>query len=264
MDAKIVWHTWRKILRDESLQQQLITQQWQAEACNAFTAEEQEVIAAYAKDIDRAKWFIENYQFRLVNSFINALETGAPLTLRALLNSGMAMPEMSQRFLRAHQWHDYGPRVYSYCRDALQWLMQESENWALTDPLIDLMGLEYQVVSLYLSLEQGQPSAETCISGYSHTGMARLYRSQFKLSQWLRDKKSLGITRPDKGEENLLVAMPDLDSRHKFLLLPSRSAELFNNPGAAGAAPNASDLPHLARLTAANALVSNEVVDEVR
>lgn len=264
MDAEIAWHTWRKILRDESLQQQLIAQNWQPSEGDTFAPEEQEVIAAYAENIDRAKWFIENYQFRLVNSFINALETGAPLTLRALLNSGIDMPELSRQFLRAHQWHDYGPRVYSYCRDALQWLMQTSEDWALPDPLVDLLGLESQVVSLYLSLQHGQPRPEIDAGCYSQTGMARIYRSQFRLSQWLRDKKSLGLTWPERGEENLLVVMPDLNSRHKFVLLPSRSAELFSSPGLAGEAPNSCDRPHLARLTAANALVFREKPDEVR
>ncbi|MDX7986306.1 hypothetical protein FE392_03005 [Xenorhabdus sp. 12] len=263
MDAKIVWHTWRKILRDEVLQRQLFDRQWQAQACDAFTLEEQEVIAAYAEDIDRAKWFIENYQFRLVNSFINALENGAPLTLRALLNSGVEIPQLSREFLQAYQWHDYGPWVYSYCRDILNWLMTTRQTWAWPDPLVDLMGLEYQVVSLYLSLQHGTPIGTSDV-GYSQTGMARLYRSRFRLSQWLRDKKTLGLVTPPEGEEQLLITLPDLNSRHKYLLLPVRCAALFNQPPAADMPLDQSDLPHLARLVAANALVLKEESHEVR
>jgi hypothetical protein len=262
MDAKTAWHTWRKILRDESLQQQLFTKQWQAATCGTFTPEEQAVISAYAENIARAKWFIENYQFRLVNSFINALENGAPLTLRALLNNGLAMPDLSRQFLRAHQWHDYGPQVYTYCRDALQWLIQMQQTLALADPLVDLMQLEYQAVSLYLSLAHGA-LPDNAPAGYSHTGMARLYRSKFKLSQWLRNKKSLGVSLPEPGEENLLVVMPDLSSRHKYLLLPTRSAELFSNPHAIDTTSTIDDLPHLARLTASNALMFREAKDEM-
>lgn len=262
MDAKIAWNTWRRILRDEVLQQQLFEHQWQAQDCDAFTQEEQAVIAVYADNIDRARWFIENYQFRLVNSFINALENGAPLTLRALLNSGIDLPNLSREFLRAHQWHDYGPWVYRYCRDILNWLVSTWPTRDQPEALVDLMGLESEVVSLYLSLQHGAPTVMAQV-GYSHTGMARLYRSRFRLSQWLRDKKTLGLVMPPEGEEQLLVTLPALNSRHKYLLLPQRCAALFNQPPTACGCLNESDLPHLSRLVAANALILQEATHEV-
>ncbi|CAI0810211.1 hypothetical protein [Serratia ficaria] len=222
------------------------------------------MIADYAENIDRARWFIENYQFRLVNSFINALENGAPLTLRALLNRGVGMPQLSREFLQAHQWYDYGPRVYTYCRDILNWLTADGKNHVWPAPLVDLMELESQVVSLYLSLQQGVFSEVAGTAGYTHTGMARLYCSQFRLSQWLRDKKTLGQAMPPPGEEHLLVTLPDLNSRHKYLLLPPRCAALFNQPPVAEAPLDESDRPFLARLVAANALMWREVTHEVR
>lgn len=255
MDAKIVWNTWRKILRNESLQQRLLNENWEFQNSDAYLPEEKDVIAAYAENMNRAKWFIENYQFRLINSFVNALETGAPLTLRALLNCEVMIPELSRQFLRVQQWHDYGPRVYSYCRDVLQWLIQTSENWRLPSPIVDLMKLEYESVSLYLSFQQGSSSLGPQTSGYSHTGMARLYCSQFMLSQWLRDKKHLGLTQPSQGKENMLIVLPDMSSRHKFILLPERCAELFIKPESAGVIPDTNDCHHLERLTKLNALV---------
>jgi len=262
MDAKTVWQTWRKILRDETLQQHLLTQQW-PQPCDHFTSAEQEVITAYAHNIDRAKWFIENYQFRLVNSFINALETGAPLTLRALMNCGMDISELSREFLRAYDWHDYGPRVYSYCKDVLGWLISSQERLGLSDALKDLMGLESQVVALYLSLATNSKPILARKEGYAQSGMARLYYSRFRLSQWLRDKKSLGLTMPLTGEESLLVVMPDRHSRHKYLLLPPRSAQIYQDAAGAGYQPGADDLPHLDRLITANALVFRETVNEM-
>lgn len=255
MDAKIVWDTWRKILRDETLQHQLITKKWQSADIDGFSTVECEVIAAYADNIDRAKWFIENYQFRLVNSFINALETGAPLTLRALLNRGTNIDTLSREFLRDHHWHDYGPRVYTYCRDALEWLMN-SQIWP--GELLDLMGLEYQVVMLYLSLQAPIPAHDRP-AGYSYSGMARIYQSQYRLSQWLRDKKSLGITMPQTGEENLLIVLPDLDSRHKYLLVPPRCAALYRHLPDSDEVMSQDDQMHLQRLLAANALHRQEV-----
>ncbi|MHA1066990.1 hypothetical protein ACR9GP_24390 [Enterobacter ludwigii] len=261
MDAKIAWYTWRKILRNEALQQQLFDRRWQAGVCEYYTPEEQEVIAAYAENIDRAKWFIENYQFRLVNSFINALENGAPLTLRALLHSGVDIPTLSRAFLKVQQWHDYGPQVYSYCRDILLWLRSEPLPLAIPEPVLDLMGLEGEGVALYLSLKEGVPDSGSD-DGYTQTGMARLYQSRFRLSQWLRDKKSLGLTMPPEGKESLLIALPDITSRHKYLLLPERSATLYVQPQLAGQSEG--DPLHLARLVAANALKLREQTDAVR
>lgn len=258
MDAKLVWHTWRKILRDEMLQQRVFDPAWSGANDTSLSPAEQDVIAAYADSRDRAKWFIENYQFRLVNSFINALETGAPLTLRALLNSGFEMAELSHRFLRQHHWHDYGPRVYQYGSEALDWLIEKQHLLGLSAALVDLIWLEKTTVTLYLSL-QNRPGLVTAgRAEYQQSGMARLYRSRYQLTNWLRDKKSLGLQEPAIGEENLLVVLPDYSSRHKYLRIPDRCAALFNAPSLANVQPEHQDELHLARLLACNALVSGE------
>ena len=89
MDAEQVWKLWRRLLRDETLQQQLFQAQGATQWLQHFPEDERTILQAYAGQFDRVKWFVENYQFRLVNSFTNALETGAPLTLRALINIGL-------------------------------------------------------------------------------------------------------------------------------------------------------------------------------
>lgn len=263
MDARVVWQTWRKILRDESLQKVLFERNWDPQSCVDLSLDEKRVISAYSNDVDRAKWFIENYQFRLTNSFINALETGAPLTLRALLNRGLDLKRMSQHFLRSKKWHDYGPRVYSYCEAVLAWLKDNAHEWELPDPLVDLVQLESEVVALYLSINQGKQDRPSN-GAYSCTGMARVYVSKYRLSNWLRTKKLVGVLELDLSEEYFLVALPNLTSRHRFLLVPQRCAQLYYSPPKLGDHISESDLTHLNRLVSANALRMVEGEVEVR
>jgi hypothetical protein len=223
MDAEQVWKLWRRLLRDETLQQQLYEAQGATQWLQNFPKDEREILQAYASQFERVKWFVENYQFRLVNSFINALETGAPLTLRALLNIGLDLPTLSKAFLRQQEWFDYGPRVYGYCDAALGFLLERQE---LADyPQIrDLMGLERECVRLYTGLVE----ASAAVPGhYQRTDGARIYLSSYALSQWLRDKSLLGRSRLEETNQHILVYLPSPEARHKFTLINPRAAHLY-------------------------------------
>lgn len=223
MDAEHVWKLWRRLLRDETLQQQLYEAQGAVQWLQNFPDDEQAILHAYASQFERVKWFVENYQFRLVNSFINALETGAPLTLRALLNIGLDLPALSKAFLRQQEWFDYGPRVYGYCDAALGFLLERQE---LADyPQIrDLMELERECVRLYTGLVE----ASAVVPGhYQRTDGARIYQSRYALSQWLRDKSLLGRSSPEESRQYILVYLPNPEARHKFTLISPRAAHLY-------------------------------------
>jgi hypothetical protein len=232
MKAQIVWNTWRRILRDETLQATILANKGNLSGkLEGFSAAEIEVIEAYADDYDQAKWFVENYQFRLVNSFINALETGAPLSLRALMAKQVDLPEFSKKFLRDHEWRDYGPYVYSYCKDVIIWLTKEQQALNLDDAIIDLLALEEKSVDLYLSLRDGVPSDDKATTAdIVTTNMSMVYQSKHRLSDWLRRKSDLGKTELDTVCENYLVVLPTLTARHKYSLINKRSIELITTP----------------------------------
>src|SRR5471030_491102 len=194
MDAEQVWKLWRRLLRDETLQQQLYDAQGATQWLEHFPDDERAILQAYASQFERVKWFVENYQFRLVNSFINALETGAPLTLRALLNIGLDLPALSKAFLRQQNWFDYGPRVYGYCDAALGFMLERQE-LAPYPQIRDLMGLERECVRLYTGLVE----ISAVVPGhYQRTDGARIYQSRYALSHWLRDKSLLGRSSPEE------------------------------------------------------------------
>ncbi|POA20152.1 hypothetical protein C1886_09780 [Pseudomonas sp. FW300-N1A1] len=223
MDAELVWKLWRRLLRDETLQKQLYEAQGATQWLQHFPNDERAILHAYASQFERVKWFVENYQFRLANSFINALETGAPLTLRALINIGLDLPTLSKAFLRQQEWFDYGPRVYGYCDSALGFLLERQE---LADyPQIrDLMGLERECVRLYTGLVE---ACDVVPGYYQRTDGARIYQSRYALSHWLRDKSLLGRSSPEETSQHILVYLPNPEARHKFTLIGPRAAHLY-------------------------------------
>ncbi|MGL6243777.1 hypothetical protein [Pseudomonas sp.] len=264
MDAEQVWKLWRRLLRDETLQQQLYDAQGATQWLEHFPDDERAILQVYASQFERVKWFVENYQFRLVNSFINALETGAPLTLRALLNIGLDLPALSKAFLRQQNWMDYGPRVYGYCDAALGFLL-EREELADYPQILDLMGLERECVRLYTGLVE---TSAVVPGHYQRTDGARIYQSRYALSQWLRDKSLLGRSRPEEASQHILVYLPTPEARHKFTLISPRAAHLYRcleQPQSLGtlmqilsssvpAQPSGEDLALLGKLQQLNAI----------
>ncbi|SQD80709.1 hypothetical protein [Moritella yayanosii] len=260
MKANIVWNTWRRILRDEALQATILVNKGNLSSkLDGFSAEEIEVIEAYADGYDEAKWFVENYQFRLVNSFVNALETGAPLSLRALIAQQVDLTEFSKKFLRASEWRDYGPYVYTYCKDVIIWLTKEQQALDLNDITIDLLGLEEKSVDLYLSLRDGVPGDDPSAEGdIITTNMSMVYQSKHRLSDWLRRKSDLGKTELDSVTENYLVVLPTLTSRHKYSLINQKSVELIAAPPHDCRQLDAQSLQVLDKLISLNALKRRE------
>jgi len=232
MNPQIVWHVWRRIMREPELQHALFAPDEPARSLERFdfTEEECEAAWAYAQQGERAQWFVTNYRFRLTNSFLNALETGAPLTLRALLARGADIPALSRAFLDRHAWKDYGPYVHAYCRDALRFLSEQPDVMAIAG-LADLIEFERDTVTWLIALgaapaplEAGAPAAGVI----ERTPLARYHRCSVRLSAWLRDKALLGKTPLVPGVEHYIVHLPDLQSAVRFALVPPRVAAIYD------------------------------------
>ncbi|KMN09586.1 hypothetical protein GHO40_26620 [Pseudomonas helleri] len=239
MDAEQVWTLWRRLLRDETMQQQMYQAEGATQWLDGLSDDERVIMLTYASQFENVKWLVENYQFRLINSFINALDTGAPLTLRALLNIGLDLPTLSKEFLRKHAWFDYGPKVYGYCDAVLCYLLEHPK---LSDypEIHDLMRLEREGVRLYTGLVQARALIP---EQYQRADSARVYQSRYTLSHWLRDKHHLGISSLEESSQCILVYLPSPEARHKFTLICTRSANLYKCLG------RPQSLATLARLT---------------
>lgn len=240
MQAQSVWNTWRRIMREQPLQQLLFDHPADTltdDQLHAFglAGDELQAARAYGLQADRAQWFVLNYRFRLANSFLNALETGAPLVLRALLNKGLDVNQLGCEFLEQQGWKDYGPMVYAYCAEALDFLAQhpDSENPA---GLRALIGLEATVVALMRDLARLPPyspqlEAQDGQGLLRRSPYARHFSSRHRLSTVLRDKKLLGrqdlALLPGTEQEHFVVYLPQAEASHKYGLLPARAMEIL-------------------------------------
>ena len=213
MNPQVVWHVWRRIMREPQLQHALFASGERAPELGRFSLDHEECEAAwaYARQGDRAKWFVTNYRFRLANSFLNALETGAPLTLRALLAQGADIQSLSHAFLDRHAWKDYGPYVYAYCRDALRFLGERPDVTALAG-LADLIAFERDTVTWLIALGSASSPADAgppAAGVIERAPLARYHRCGVRLSAWLRDKTLLGRTPLEAGIEHYVVYFAD-------------------------------------------------------
>ncbi|QCP55105.1 hypothetical protein FAZ95_38915 [Trinickia violacea] len=232
MNPQTVWHVWRRILREPDLQHALFAAGESAPDLSDFALnkDECEAALAYARQSDRAMWFVTNYRFRLANSFLNALETGAPLTLRAILRRGADIQTLSHAFLDRHAWKDYGPYVHAYCHDALRFLSEQQDVMAIAG-MAELIAFERDTVAWLIALD-AMPSSATAdglLAGViERTRFARYHRSSMRLSAWLRDKTLLGKVPLEAGIEHYLVYLPNPQGAVRFALIPPRAAAIYD------------------------------------
>lgn len=238
MNAQTVWLTWRRIMCEQPLAAAVLAGQVdELQQRFALTDDEYAVAREYAHEASGARWFVENYRFRMRNSFLNALENGAPLTLRALMADGHDVRELGARFLDTVGWRDYGPFVYTYCAEALAFLRNDDEAVRMAG-MADLMGLEAAAVTMLRRVgAQGESArnagatatqADDASIVWARSPYCELYRSSTQLAKWLREKGTLG-REPLPAVPGVYVAYYVDDERtHRFGMLPERAAQIYD------------------------------------
>ncbi|RKP50996.1 hypothetical protein D7S89_08050 [Trinickia fusca] len=243
MNAQTVWLTWRRIMCEQPLAEAVLAGRVDdLQQRFSLTDDEYAVAREYAHESSGARWFVENYRFRMRNSFLNALENGAPLTLRALLADGHDVRELGARFLDTVGWRDYGPFVYTYCAEALTFLRHDAQAVRVAG-MSDLMGLEAAAVAMLLRVgaldeaTRAQALGSTAASAaqfddasvvWVRSPYCELYRSSTQLAKWLREKGTLG-REPLPAVPGVYVAYYADDVRtHRFGMLPERAAQIVD------------------------------------
>ncbi|MGN6650726.1 hypothetical protein [Trinickia sp.] len=243
LNAQTVWLTWRRIMCEQPLASAVLAGRVDdLQQRFSLTDDEYAVAREYANEASGARWFVENYRFRMRNSFLNALENGAPLTLRALLADGHDVHELGAGFLDTVGWRDYGPFVYTYCAEALAFLRNDAAAVRLPG-MADLMGLEAAAVTMLRRVgaldeaarKQATGSASASAGQFDDASIVwvrspycELYRSSTQLAKWLREKGTLG-REPLPAVPGVYVAYYVDDERaHRFGMLPERAAQIHD------------------------------------
>lgn len=197
MEARTVWRVWRRVLREEPLQDAMFSGRLieQAESLQLAPAE-CEVAEHYARTPAGTRFFITNYRYRMISSFINALETSAPLTHRLLRAHSVDLDALATRFLDTVQWLDFGPYVYTYGGRILSYLLEHPDLPALHG-LPELVAIEQAGVRITIDAAHAPSSDAPDNTGpgpgaYRAIGPVATVQCALDVSTWLRDGSKLG------------------------------------------------------------------------
>lgn len=227
MRAEMVWHVWRRIMREPAIQDCLFTTPVAEVAQRfGFEAEAMPALAAYASQPQRTGWFITNYRFRLTNSYLHALETGAPLTLRALMAAGFEWKTLATDFLDQQGWRDFGPNVYAYASAVMADLLA---NPLTQKPagLRDLIRLEHCGIELVRTNAQPPAKPDAPDGVWRQTGRGAFVTLEHTLTPWLKDKSQLGKGDLEPKPQIILVSMPTPTAAIAIAGVPARAVALY-------------------------------------
>lgn len=222
MRAERVWHVWRRILREPPLQEALLTGRL---ASFGLSPEEQEIALAYAGTPAGTTFFIANFRYRMKSSFINALETTAPLTHRLLRASGSDLDALAVRFLDSVQWHDFGPYVYTYGGQLLDFLLRQPD-LAEVHGLAELGSVERAGARLTVAAAGDIATPVASTDTYRTAGPVSPVHCGLDLSPWLRDSRRIGREPVSPRPTWYLVYLRQPDLRRRIVACPAALAEL--------------------------------------
>ncbi|GGS24746.1 hypothetical protein [Actinokineospora fastidiosa] len=239
LDARTVWHAWRRVMREEAVREAMFagTLAERADALGLSPAD-REVIERYAETPAGTRFFIANYRYRMTSSFINALETAAPLTHRLLRANGVDIDALAERFLDSVGWRDFGPYVYTYGGRVLEFLRAHPEVGGLHG-LADLAALESAAVAVTVRAAHSPPDFTPRPGVYAANDAVTSVTTELDVSGWLRGGQP-GVGVLPAGPRTFLVYLSPPDLRRRIVAVPESAVALVRGlavPRAAGEMP---------------------------
>lgn len=146
MDARLVWDTWRRILRDDGLVE-WVTHPGRADAAAVagLDADEIAVLADYARKPHATDTNIGMYRRGLVRNALAALSR-VPLSQHLLYTSGLDVDAVAADFARANGYADDGPNFWRLAGAFVAYLATRPEFAAPTQQ--DGLALDRALVAL--------------------------------------------------------------------------------------------------------------------
>lgn len=229
LPAATVYATWRRILREAPLAEAMFDPAIDDQTLGRRFGLDDDGVAtvrAYAATPKPTRMFILNYRFRMTGSVQNALETAAPLTMRALKAKGLDLRELAEGFLEADHWQDDGPFVVGYCARILDYLAAHPAT-NVPAGLRALIALDRATAGLLIRLADAPPQPVVPAGHVGLTGRAVAVTTTHDLAPWLRNAAALGREDLPARPAAYLVAMPDLAAAPKVSALPLRGAAML-------------------------------------
>jgi hypothetical protein len=251
LDARTVWHAWRRVMREDAVQDAMFSGTLAERADElGLSPAEREVVEAYATTPAGTRFFIESFRFRMASSFLNALETAAPLTHRLMRTHQVDLDALGAEFLESVGWRDFGPYVYTYGREVLHFLLAHPRMSALRG-LPDVVAIELAAVEITIASSETAPDFTPLAGRYRASSVVTSVTTRLDVSGMLR---SGSVEFPD-GPKTFLVYLSPPDLRRRVVAVPPAAAEFVLSLRTPRAAGKGDDPALLATLTRLGALI---------
>lgn len=226
MDAQVVWRTWRRVLRERPLQDAMFNEGFATSVVAAgLDPAERAVVQEYARSEAGTRFFIANYRFRMRSSFVNALETAAPLTHRLLRFHGVELDALGIEFLDSIDWLDHGPYVYTMGGAILAHL-RERPRLATIPGLSALLDLESAGVRVVTGAASGGDAPPVPAGTVRASDRVEVVHTSLDVSGWLREPATLGLSAPGAQPRWFVVQLRSVEEERRIVAVPHRAADM--------------------------------------
>jgi len=242
MDARLVWNTWRRILRNDQLVACVLHgASSEAEEMAGLTADERTILADYMSTRDATDTNIGMYRRGLVRNGLAAL-TLLPMTQRLLELSGLDQDTVAEDVARSTGYVDQGPNVWTIAGGFVAHLGTLRE--FAGPPQQDVLALDAATVALARRLGEHAPlawpdsaagsgsGAERSVGGeparFVASGAAVLASSCHDLTAWIENPYDFDAGEPlDVSSRQWLIYFPAADAAQTYAELSQRAGGVF-------------------------------------
>ena len=237
MEAQLVWDTWRRILRSDTLADAVLEPPGDL-ASLGLTPAETAILADYAGTRAATDQTIFMYRAGLVRNALCALRL-VPLSSHLLEASGLDVEEVARDFTRAIDYRDEGPNLWRLAGELVAYLAERPE--LASGPARDVLSLDACTIALVRHVAEHPPAAwpdeaaarrarRTGRQWYVASPAACVVSTSHDLTPWLEHPSSFDLEAAlDRVESHWLVYLPDAQSPHTYAEVSARAARAFTH-----------------------------------
>lgn len=231
-DARAIWDTWRRILKNDALVAAIVHGQKVDPA--TLTDEERAIVAEYADDRVAADFTVGMYRTGLVRNTLTSLNL-VPLTRRVFDNSGLDPDAVAEEFAQSIDYRDDGPNFWRAAADFVDFLAKRPD---FAKPAIqDVFALDRAAIALVRKLGQEPPGSwpgnavnpfpARESERYVASEAAVVVTTRHDMTPWLEDPAFDPRRKLRREKQYWLIYVPTADDAHTYAELSERAARAF-------------------------------------
>ncbi|SFQ03724.1 hypothetical protein SAMN05216330_1146 [Bradyrhizobium sp. Ghvi] len=241
MDARLVWDTWRRVLKDDRLANWVVNPT-RTEDVHGCTADELAILVDYAGTPAPTESNIGMYRRGLVRNALGALDL-VPLTRRLLHASGLDIEAVASEFVQSGGYADNGPYFWRTAGCFVAYLAGRAEFFSPRHQ--DVLAIDAAGVALARRLGEaaplkwpntvveafsaGSPSRNSQSARFAAHPAATMISSSHDLTPWIENPFDFDAGQDlEASSRHWLIYVPAAEAAHEYAELSPRAACLFD------------------------------------